>query len=255
MRNMQGAPVSFRSLAGAVCVAPGAARPRGEGGLADGVKMCYDKPMQTTAMGQKPAAAEPAKAPGEPKKKKKGSFLRGCLLIFLALVLLVAGVAASALGLPRKLGLVKSKVEKAYDVHQADRYAAEDLRAVMAAEGLSTKGMDVYVLPLKDGKGSGAYVVLDESAGFSFNASGDGDPILDTLAAMAKSEAAKSGGLTYAAFEYKDAKGRSLITIGASVQDGADFADGKITQEQFMAKVGGKADLQNVSAAIQDMLK
>lgn len=216
--------------------------------------------METTTATPATKAPDPQKAPeaaaAKPAKAaKKGGFLKGCLLFALVLVLLIVGLVANALGLPRKLGLVKGATEKLYDVQSADRAAAADLVAGFEAEGIATKGMDVFVLPLKDGTGSGAYVVLDESAGFSFNASGDGDPILDVLAAMAKSEAAKSGGLKYAAFEYRDAKGRSLITIGASVQDGADFAEGKITQEQFMAKVGGRADLQKVSAAIQEMLQ
>lgn len=216
--------------------------------------------METTSTTPATKASEPQKGPeaaAKPAKaaKKNGGFLRGCLLFVLVLILFVGGFIANALGLPRKLGLVKSAAEKVYDAQRADRVAAEDLRGDLEEAGIVTKGMEVYVLPMKDGSGAGAYVLLDEAAGFSFNASGDGDPFLDTLAAMAKSEAAKNGGLTYAAFEYKDAKGRSLITIGASVKDGADFADGKISQEEFMAKVGGKADLQNVSAAIQEMLQ
>lgn len=219
--------------------------------------------METTS----PTPAEPQKAPeaansnspAKPAKgaktKKKPGFLKGCLLFVLVLVLLAAGFVANALGLPQKLGLVKSATEKRYDVQASDRTAAADLVAELETKGIATKGMEVYVLPLKDGSGSGAYVVLDVAAGFGFNASGEGDPFLGTLATLAKSEAVKAGGVKNVAFEYRDDKGRTLITIGASVQDGADFADGKMTQEQFMAKVGGKADLKNVSAAIQEILQ
>ena len=217
--------------------------------------------METTSTTPAAKAPEPQKAPeaakaAKPaKQKKKGGFLRGCLLFVLVLVLLIGGLVASALGIPRKLGLVKSTTEKRYDVQAADRAVAADLVAELETKGVRTQGMDVYVLPLKDGSGSGAYVVLDESKGFGFAPSAGGDPFLGTLASLAKSEAVKVGGVKSVAFEYRDAKGRSLITIGASIQDGADFADGKITKEEFMAKVGGRADLQKVSEAIQEMIK
>lgn len=189
------------------------------------------------------------------KKEKKFGILKGCLIAVLVFLLLLGGLVAAAFRVPEKLGIVKSKTEKLYDVDNADRYVAGDLRAALEQTGIATEGMEIYVLPLKDGSGSGAYVVLDESSGFSFSPSGGGDPFLGTLAALATSEAVKEGGVKYVAFEYKDKAGRSLITVGASVQDGADFANGTISREEFMAKVGGQADLQNVSAAIQEILQ
>jgi hypothetical protein len=202
----------------------------------------------------KPTAPESAKKE-KPAKTKKGGCLKGCLLFLLVLLLLVGAIVANALGLPQKLGLVKSATEKRYDVQAADRVAAADLVAELETKGVATKGMEVYVLPLKDGSGSGAYVVLDQSNGFAFAPSEGGDAFLGTLASLAKSEAVKANGIKDVAFEYRDAKGRSLITIGAKVQDGADFADGKITEGEFMAKVGGKADMQNITAAINEILQ
>lgn len=217
--------------------------------------------METKAADKKPAATEPKQAPEAAKpakpagEKKKGGCLRG-ILIFLVVLLLVVGTAAAlVLDLPRKAGLVKSATEKFYDVQGADRAAAADLVAELETKGIPTKGMEVYVLPLKDGSGSGAYVVLDQSKGFAFAPSGGGDPFLGTLASLAKSEAVKANGMKDVAFEYRDAQGRSLITVGAKIQDGVDFADGKMTEKEFMAKVGGKADMQNITAAIQELLQ
>ncbi len=188
------------------------------------------------------------------KSKKKHGCIRGCFLFLLILILLVGGFVASAMRLPEKFGITKSKAEKVFDVQNPDRAAAEDLRVAFEKEGIATKGMDVYVLPEKDGEGASAYVVLDQSQGFTFSSSKDGDPFLNTLATLAKSEAAKKNGITRVAFEYKDAQGRALISMGAKVQDGADFANGKITREQFMAKVGGKTDIKNVIDAQLEML-
>lgn len=203
----------------------------------------------------KPAAPESVKKEKPAKEKKKGGCLRGILIFFVVLLLVVGVAAALVLDLPRKSGLVKSATEKLYDVQGADRVAAADLVAELETKGVATKGMEVYVLPLRDGSGSGAYVVLDQSNGFAFAPSEGGDPFLGTLASLAKSEAVKANGIKDVAFEYRDAKGRSLITIGAKIQDGVDFADGKMTEKEFMAKVGGKADLQNITAAIQELFQ
>lgn len=194
---------------------------------------------------EKPAAVAP-----EPAKRKKRGCLKSCLVFFVVLFLLIGGFVASALGLPRKWGLVKSKTEKVFDTNEADRYVAEDLRAALETEGIATKGMEIYVLPERDGEGASAYVVLDEAAGFSFSPSSDeGVPFLGTLASLAKSEAAKEGGVDRVAFEYKDKQGRTLIVVSSSLQDGVDFADGKITREQFMAKVGGQIEFKNLLEA------
>lgn len=191
----------------------------------------------------------------ERKPKKKGSCLKSCLVFFVVLALLIGALVAMVLGLPRKLGLIPSKAEKAFVVDEPDHVAAASLRADIEKEGLSTKGMDIYVLPYKEGNHSAAYVVLDEGAGFSFAPSAGGEPFLDTLAALAKSEAAKANGVTHVAFEYKDKQGRTLVVMGSNVQAGADFANKKITREEFMAQVGGQADLKNISDVTLEQLK
>jgi hypothetical protein len=195
------------------------------------------------------AAVEPASSKPErkiPEKKKRGC-LRSCLLAFVILLLAAGGVIAGALGLPRKWGLVKSSTERIFDVDNTDRYAASDIEAELEASGVATAGMDVYVLPRRDGQGAAAYVTLDASDGFSFSPkAGEEDPLLGTFAAFSRAAAAKGGAVSYAAFEYKDPKGRTLVTIGASIKDGIDYADGKISREQFAERIGGTTDLKNL---------
>lgn len=222
--------------------------------------------MEATAPGPTAPPAEPQKAPeaatpapaskpAKADKKKKGSCLKGCLIFFVVILLVVGGIVANALGLFQKWGLVKSRAEKVFTTEAPDYGAAEDLKTEVQAAGIDTKGMDVVVLPKRDGTGAAAVVVLDSSKGFSFHSTQGGDPFLDTLGSMAKSEAVKKNGIGAVAFEYKDGSGRPLVTFGASVQDAADFADGKLTREQFAARVGGKLNFNNLVKAEQESVK
>ena len=95
----------------------------------------------------------------------------------------------------------------------------------------------------------------DFAAGFSFNVSEGGDPFLGSMAALVKSEAAKENGVREVAIEYRDETGATLLTAGALTQDIVDFADGVITQEEFMLKVGGKADLKNLAEKSAELLQ
>ena len=197
--------------------------------------------------------AAPAAEPKKAKPKKKWGFLKGILIFFVVLLLVIGAVVANALGLPRKWGLVPSKAESVFDTKAPDRVAAAELKAEVAKAGIATTGMEVIVLPEKSGQGSAAYVVLDASRGFQFASTQGGNPFLNTLAAMAKSEAAKKNGIDHAAFEYRDGKGRSIAVFAVSTKDAADFADGKMTREQFMAKVGGRIDIANAIAAAKEL--
>lgn len=181
-------------------------------------------------------------------------FLRNCLLILFVLLLGALLFVASALQLPQKWGLVKSKAEKVFD-ETADRAAADEIKAELVASGFSTDGLSVYVLTSRDGNGTAVYAVFDASQGFSFNVSESGDPFLASMAALVRNEAAKENGVREVAIEYRDETGATLLTAGALTEDIVDFADGVITQEEFMQKVGGKADLQNIVQKSTELLK
>ena len=215
--------------------------------------------MDTTSPAAAPPATEPAKEPQtKPAKakakagKKKGSCLKSCFVVVVLLLLGLGWLVASAFGLPRKWGLVKAPVDKMYTTEDPDRSAAAEVSGDMEKAGFPMKGTYVAVLPRRDGSGAAAYAVLDASEGFTFE---EGDPVLGTLTKMAKSQAIKDNGIDRVAFEYRDEKGRRIVTIGAKTQDAIDFADGKLTQDDFIGRIGGRIEIKGLMDAQRDSFK
>lgn len=186
-------------------------------------------------------------------KKKPGCFKIFFLIVIFVVILLVLFVA-NALDLPRQWGLTHSKAEKIFD-DTADREAAVQLTSELTTAGINTTGMTLYVLPEREGGGSAVYALLDASAGFVFTGSESGDPMLATMAAIVRSETAKADGIKEVAIEYKDASGATLITLGATTEDITAFADGTISEEAFIAKVGGKTNIKNVVQRASEILQ
>lgn len=180
-------------------------------------------------------------------KKKKGLFRRfvGWIfkLILLAIIIIVVLVGL-ALRLPEKWGLTKSPTEKVFD-YTPDRESAKAILKAVEASGLSVKGIELYVLPKKDSDQTAAFAILDSSQGFSLNATSEGDPFLDTMVALVRSQAARDARVASVAVEYRDASGKSLITLGAPTASILDFADKKISREEFGKSLGAKVDLKN----------
>ncbi|HTK05119.1 MAG TPA: hypothetical protein VL500_06035 [Candidatus Eisenbacteria bacterium] len=216
--------------------------------------------MEMTSPTAKPASAEPAPAQGAPasggkapeKKKKKGSCLRGCFLFFVVLLLLAGAVAAIVFRLPEKLHLVKSPAERLY-AGTPYRAEAQTMKEELKTAGVNTTGMDVTVFPVAGTEDTVAVATLDASEGFHFSDTGEGrDAITDTFIRLAGGDAAKDLGLDRVAIAYKDAKGRPLVAITAPTDAIRDFADGKLTKEQFYQRMDDRLDLPNLQAAIQE---
>ena len=176
--------------------------------------------------------------------QKKRGCLKGCLIFVVALLLLIGGVVALTLRLPQKLGLIKSPAQKLFD-DTPDRTSAKTITAALQKSGLAVKGLDVYVLPLKDGSGSTAVVVLDASAGFQFTGTQNGDPFLGTLATIAKTQLGKNVNLKRVALDYKDETGATLLDVTAPTSSILDFTNGKISKEVFMKSIDGRLDIKN----------
>lgn len=187
----------------------------------------------------------------EKPKKKKGLIRRFFGWIFkliLFAIIVTAILIGLALRLPEKLGIAKSRTEKVFE-YTPDRQLAQEMLEAAQASGLSTEGVSLYVFPKKDSDQSAAYAILDQSQGFRLNATSEGDPFLDTMVALVRSQAAGKAKVEHVSVEYKDASGKSLLTLGAPTKAVLDFADKKISQEQFSESLGAKVDLRNVVEA------
>lgn len=176
--------------------------------------------------------------------KKKHWFLKGCLIFFVLLIVLIGSAFAMAFRLPQKWGIVKSPAEKVFD-DTPDRTSAKKVTAELKKSGMSTKGLDVYVLPLKDGSGEVAVVTLDASQGFAFSGTAGGDPFLGTMAAIAKTQLTNNATLKRVALDYKDETGATIFSATAPTGPILDFANGKISRDIFMKSIDGRLDIKN----------
>jgi hypothetical protein len=123
-----------------------------------------------------------------------------------------------------------------------DRAAASRLVEELAKSGVDVRGMDVYVLPVKGKESSVAYVGLDSSKGFRFKANKGEEPITSLMKRLATSGTAKDAGIQRIAIDYRGSDGKSLVTLTAPTEAISSFANGRLSQQQFMTALEGHAD-------------
>ena len=181
-------------------------------------------------------------------RRRRGCCGTGCLLLLLLLLLLVGGGVAFYFKLPQKLGLWRTPAQ-ALLAPQPDREAASTILSDLAQGGLNTRGMELYVLPYKDGSGSMAYAVLDASKGFVFPNT-VGDPVVQYLVLLARGQTAQSYGLKRVAIEYRDETGQSLVTMTAATKTLEAYVQGSITRQQLLQAIDGTADLAALAAEV-----
>jgi hypothetical protein len=197
--------------------------------------------------GQKVQSAPPARSdqvPGAQAKPKSRSCLRSCGIAFLATFLVLAAcgllVGVISLDIPQKLGLTESAAERLLP-DNPDRAAAAALKDELEQTGIDTHGIELYVLPFKDGAGSLAYALLDAGEGFQFT-SGLQDPIADTLISMATSHAVQEHDIQRIAIDYRNETGERLLILTASTSAINGYANGTLSREEFMKALDGEAD-------------
>lgn len=211
----------------------------------EGKRIATSSPVVPARQAERPApsVALPAMQPtavAEPKLQKGFGCVRvGCIAILLLVVVIVAFVTALYFRVPQQLGFFPSAQRAFADT--PDREAATALRDELNKAGIDTKGMGIYVLPYRDKLGSVAYITLDSAQGFRFK-SGAKDPMIDYFKQMAQSDSTKKFGIQRVAMEYKGASGTSLISLTASTDTIAAFANGAINRNEFLKKLDGQAN-------------
>jgi len=164
------------------------------------------------------------------EKRKKG---HGCLFTFLILLAIIVIAGIVVFRVPEKIGLAKTAAEKMYS-QAADTDKAALVMDKLQDYGVNAKGVEVYVMPVKDTDHNTAFIVLDSSKGFNFNDSGIRNPI-DAVVAIAAE--AQQQGINRAAVVYYDTAGKALLTVTFPTADCVAYSQGKITEKQLMEKV------------------
>lgn len=126
-----------------------------------------------------------------------------------------------------------------------DREGAEALLAEARARGMSTQGVDLVLIPYKDG-GNVAAVVFDGGSGFSFGQGGALANVGRAFSQIAGGPTADRLDIKYVTAVYVSPKGQQLMALSASRADSLTFANGGMSEEQFMAKLNGDINLPAV---------
>src|SRR5205814_5433709 len=123
----------------------------------------------------------------------------GCLIslgLLAVVVLLGLGIVFQV---PQKLGFGPDPNKLL--AQAPDRQAAKQIVAELKAEGLNPTGMTLFVWPVTGADGTLAYVIVDQSAGFSFPEHGDRQPLVDMLIRVVSGPSATAADVRRVAIE------------------------------------------------------
>ena len=183
----------------------------------------------------------------EPKKRSLGRTgclsCFGCLGAIVILALLSVGVVAVVQGLsPDPEDLLSGPI---------DPVASAALQEVFVASGFD--GAQVRVIPIKGSDEQLAYIILDETAGFSGadTLEGNETAIDNAIRGLAAANRSQDLGVGSVAVEYRDEEGQSLFTFAARQESVEAYADGEITRDELLSET--EVDLSSFLSQVQQL--
>lgn len=174
------------------------------------------------------------------RTKGRGCLARGCLTILGLFTVIVLVVGALLLRVPQQLGVWPSATRLLDGT--PDRASAAAIMDQLAASGLDTTGLTLYVMPVKGQDGTLAYAVLDTSAGFHFPTGSAGSPLLDMFGKLASGPTVDAARIKQVAIAYRDASGHTLGVLTASTDAIRQLVAGQIDEHAFSAQLHGDVD-------------
>jgi len=182
------------------------------------------------------------------RRKKRGCFATGCLTILGLLLVVAVVVGGLVLRVPQQLGIWPSGASLLQGT--PDREAAAAILDEVAATGVDTTGLSLYVMPVEGQDGTLAYAVLDTSAGFRFPTGADANPLTDLFGRLASGSTVDEAGIEQVAIAYRDEAGRTLGVLTASTNVIRQFVAGEIDEAAFSEQLRGDVDLGAVLDAV-----
>lgn len=186
------------------------------------------------------------------QRKRNGCLRCGCLSAIGATVLVllvVGGVIAWNSNLPERLGVRESPAQRLLS-GPPDRQAAQQIMDDLAAAGVDTRGMWIYVLPVENKPYRVAYAVLDAAEGFHFERGGGGDAVLDHLVQLASGGSIDALNIGRIGIDYRDEEGNPVIALTAPTAVIQAYGRGEIPPEALMSSLEGKLDLQTLTGEL-----
>lgn len=171
-----------------------------------------------------------------PPEKKRGRCCLYAILIPLVTVACLAGLVLAGPKLASWLGIFGMEAKEAYEA-APDLVASQSLTQTFS--DLEIPGVKVYVIPIKNQPTQGAFIILDESAGYQgldpLNTNSDVFlTILEDLAAKNRAEDLR---LAHVTVDYRDEKGdtATAFTVDQDLID--QYVDGSISREEFFGNI------------------
>jgi len=179
--------------------------------------------------------------PPTPARKKRGCgcAVIGCLVVFLVIALVVFGVAGWYLRWPEQWGLVESPAEDLFE-SSPNPWATDLLVEEFTELGVSVEGVTFYILPKEGGETHIAYVLVEESRGFTWSHPAFENPIEGLLILTAGSETASAFNIDRVAVDYRDPDDVQVAIMTAPTQALIDFAVGTISQDELFNQMNGR---------------
>jgi hypothetical protein len=184
-------------------------------------------------------APTPQPAPPSKPRKRHGCFFWGCLTSLGLVVIAALVIGIVFFNLPQRIGLVKPAAVRLLS-QTPDRAAAQAVKSEMQQAGLNTTGVDVYVFPERNSSSSVMLTVLDTSQGFRFPSAQSSDAVADYVVQLA--EVCARNKIERVAFEYRDGKGISLVTLTSPVDTALKYSQGKISRAEFLKAIDAQID-------------
>jgi hypothetical protein len=180
-----------------------------------------------------------APTPQKKPHKRHGCFFWGCLTSLSLVIIAALIIGIFFFNLPQRIGLVKPASVRLLS-QTPDRAAAQAVKSGLQQAGLNTTGVDVYVFPERNSNSSVMLTVMDTSQGFRFPSAQSSDAVADYVVQMA--EVCAKNNIERVAFEYRDAKGISLVTLTTPVDTALKYSEGKISRPEFLKAIDAQID-------------
>ena len=193
-------------------------------------------------MGPEGIGPDPLRDPSAPVRKKRGCFATGCLTTLGLLLIGTVVVGGLLLRVPQQLGILPSGARLLQGT--PDRAAAAAILDQVAAAGVDTTGLSLYVFPVEGQDGTLAYAVLDTSAGFHFRPARTPTPCPTCSASWPPGSAVDEAHIEQVAIAYRDESGRNLGVLTASTDVIRQFVADEIDEGAFSEQLHGDVDLE-----------
>lgn len=169
-----------------------------------------------------------------PRSKGKGCL--SCVLILGVSVVCMAGVLLLTPLVLQRLGVFGRQAKDVYQL-APDPVASRQLSQAFADRDIA--GVSVYVIPIMGEETQGAFIILDESNGYTgISPMDDSDEVfIDLLRDLTERNRKENLRISHLTVDYRDEQGNSLLSFTVDQDTVEQYANGLISQEEFFRVV------------------